>query len=111
MGEEILAGLGVHRVAVPVPFAAAGGPVNVYAFQEQGGGWALFDAGIKTDEGHRALEAGLARIGCSFREVKRIFVSHGHIDHYGLAQVIVEASACPVYVHPLDRDKVRDETR
>jgi glyoxylase-like metal-dependent hydrolase (beta-lactamase superfamily II) len=111
LSDVRLAALGVHRIAVPVPFAAAGGPANVYAFEEPGGGVALFDAGIKSPEGEQALRAGLAAWGKSFRDVSRILVSHGHIDHFGLARLIQSESGCPVYVHPLDQAKVRDATR
>jgi len=60
-----LAALGVHRVPVPVPFAEAGGPANVYVIEEDGGGLALFDAGIGTREGRAALLAGLRSPTCS----------------------------------------------
>ncbi len=91
-----LAALGVHRVPVPVPFAEAGGPANVYVIEEDGGGLALFDAGIGTREGRDALLAGFRALGRSLGEVRRIFVSHGHIDHYGYARAAQEESGAPV---------------
>ena len=107
-----LAALGVHRVPVPVPFAEAGGPANVYVIEEDGGGLALFDAGIGTREGRDALLAGFRALGRSLGEVRRIFVSHGHIDHYGYARAAQEESGAPVYAHPRDHDKLtgRDRT-
>jgi glyoxylase-like metal-dependent hydrolase (beta-lactamase superfamily II) len=104
--------LGVHRIPVPVPFAEAGGPANVYAIEEEGGGIALFDAGIGTKEGKAALLDGFARLGLSLGDVRRIFVSHGHIDHYGYARAAQEASGAPVYAHVRDHDKLlgRDRT-
>jgi glyoxylase-like metal-dependent hydrolase (beta-lactamase superfamily II) len=105
--------LGVHRIPVPIPFPEAGGPVNVYAIEEEGGGVALFDAGIGTREGSATLKAGFDALGLSLGDVRRIFVSHGHIDHYGYARAAQEASGAPVYVHRRDHDKVtgRDRTR
>ena len=107
-----LAALGVHRVPVPVPFAEAGGPANVYVIEEDGGGLALFDAGIGTREGRDALLAGFRALGRSLGEVRRIFVSHGHIDHYGYARAAQEESGAPVYAHSRDHDKLtgRDRT-
>ena len=104
--------LGVHRVPVPVPFLEAGGPANVYVIEEDGGGLALFDAGIGTREGRDALLAGFAKLGRGLEEVRRIFVSHGHIDHYGYARAAQEASGAPVYAHLRDHDKLtgRDRT-
>lgn len=103
--------LGVTRIAVPVPFPEAGGPANVYVIEEEGGGVALFDAGIGTREGREALEHGFARAGLSFGDIRRIFVSHGHLDHYGYARAAQEASGAPVYVHVRDHDKVTGRDR
>jgi len=105
--------LGVRRIPVPVPFAEAGGPANVYVIEEDGGGLALFDAGIGTREGRDALLAGFRAIGRSLGEVRRIFVSHGHIDHYGYARAAQEESGAAVYAHARDHDKLtgRDRTR
>jgi len=111
MSEELLQDLGCFRIAVPVPFPAAGGPVNVYAFRDVDGGLALFDAGIKSDEGEKALRAGLAAHGFSTRDVKRIIVSHGHIDHFGFASTIQRESNCHISVHKLDAAKVLEATR
>jgi len=107
-----LAALGVHRVPVPVPFAEAGGPANVYVIEEDGGGLSLFDAGIGTREGRDALLAGFRALGRSLGEVRRIFVSHGHIDHYGYARAAQEESGAPVFAHARDHDKLtgRDRT-
>jgi glyoxylase-like metal-dependent hydrolase (beta-lactamase superfamily II) len=96
---------------VPVPFPEAGGPANVYAIDEADGGVALFDAGIGTREGREALLAGFRAIGKSLGEVRRIFVSHGHIDHYGYARAAQEESGAPVYCHVRDHDKVSGRER
>ena len=112
MNPALLDQLGVRRVPVPVPFAEAGGPANVYVIEEDGGGVALFDAGIGTREGRDALLAGFRAMGRSLGEVRRIFVSHGHIDHYGYARAAQEESGAPVYAHVRDHDKLtgRDRT-
>ncbi len=106
-----LARLGVHRIPVPVPFAEAGGPANVYVIEEEGGGVALFDAGIGTKDGRDALHAGFERLGISLGDVRRIFVSHGHIDHFGYARAAQEASGAPVYAHVRDHDKLTGRNR
>ncbi|MFL5425686.1 MAG: MBL fold metallo-hydrolase, partial [Myxococcales bacterium] len=103
--------LGVRRIPVPVPFAEAGGPANVYVIEEEGGGFALFDAGIGTKEGRDALLAGFAALGISLGDVRRIFISHGHIDHFGYARAAQEASGAPVYAHVRDHDKINGRDR
>jgi len=106
-----LASLGVARVPVPVPFVEAGGPANVYVIEEADGGLALFDAGIGTKEGRDALLAGFRDLGRSLGEIRRIFISHGHIDHYGYARAAQEESGAPVYCHPRDHAKVTGRGR
>jgi glyoxylase-like metal-dependent hydrolase (beta-lactamase superfamily II) len=99
-----LAALGITRIPLPVPFVDAGGPVNVYALEDEGG-WALFDCGIGTPEGEAALRAGAAAHGIDLRRCTRLFVSHGHVDHYGLAQTLSEESGARVFIHPADAPK------
>jgi glyoxylase-like metal-dependent hydrolase (beta-lactamase superfamily II) len=108
--EVDLAALGVHRIAVPVPFPQAGGPVNVYLVEEAGGGYLLFDAGLGSPEAYAAVEEGFARLGRRFDEVTRIVVSHGHVDHYGGARFIQDrhGGALPVYAHPADAPKMTE---
>lgn len=105
--------LGIARIPVPVPFPEAGGPANVYVIEELSGGIALFDAGIGTQEGREALEQGFARLQLSLGDIRRIFISHGHIDHYGYARAAQEASGAPVFAHVRDHDKLtgRDRTK
>ncbi len=108
MTESALAAVGVHRLPIPIPFTAAGGPVNVYAIEEAGGGLMLFDSGLGTPEAQAALEAGLRALGRGFDQVTRIVVSHGHVDHYGAARFVQErhGGELPVFVHPGDAGKV-----
>lgn len=110
MNETDLADLGVFRIAVPVPFPQAGGPVNVYLLEEKGGGLLLFDSGIGSKEGMAALEEGFRRLGRRFDEVRRIVVSHGHVDHYGAARFVEERNGgeIPAYAHPADAPKMAE---
>jgi glyoxylase-like metal-dependent hydrolase (beta-lactamase superfamily II) len=111
MTEADLADLGVFRIPVPVPFVAAGGPVNAYLVEEAGGGFLLWDAGLGSPDAEAALAAGFERLGRRFEEVTRIVVSHGHVDHYGGARTVQERhpGALPVYAHPADTDKIDED--
>jgi len=104
--EEDLQSLGIHRIPVPVPFPQAGGPVNVYAIEEEDGGLALFDTGLGSDEARAALDEGFRRMGRRIEEVRRVVVSHGHVDHFGNAQAIAERSGAPVLAHAGDIGKI-----
>jgi glyoxylase-like metal-dependent hydrolase (beta-lactamase superfamily II) len=106
--EADLAGLGLHRIPVPIPFVAAGGPVNVYLLENADGSLTLFDAGLGSDEAQGALLAGFERLGRRLEEVSRILVSHGHVDHFGAARFIQERGGgeAPVFAHPRDLPKI-----
>ncbi len=107
MTEADLAALGVHRIAVPIPFVAAGGPVNLYVVEAPDGSLILFDAGLGSEEAQGALQAGFARLGRSLREVSRIVVSHGHVDHFGAARFVQEqGGGAAVLAHPADLGKL-----
>jgi glyoxylase-like metal-dependent hydrolase (beta-lactamase superfamily II) len=102
--ELQLAALGVHRLPLPIPFVAAGGPVNVYVIEAAGGGLVLFDAGLGSEPAQAALQAHFDRLGFRFQEVRRIVVSHGHVDHYGAARWVAgrHGGELPVFAHPRD---------
>jgi glyoxylase-like metal-dependent hydrolase (beta-lactamase superfamily II) len=107
MTEADLAELGIHRISIPIPFPQAGGPVNVYLVEEAGGGLLMWDAGLGTPEAQQALLDGFTRLGRSPREVTKILVSHGHVDHAGAARFVQaqHGGELPVFGHPADQGK------
>jgi glyoxylase-like metal-dependent hydrolase (beta-lactamase superfamily II) len=109
MQEYEFGDLGIFRIPIPIPFIEAGGPINVYAIEEERG-LLLFDAGLGTTLSQSALAEGLARIGHRFEDINRIILSHGHIDHFGAAAWTLEqiGRAIPVYIHSADAYKVLD---
>ena len=108
IAERDLADLGIHRISMPVPFPEAGGPVNAYALEDREGGLVLFDSGLGSPEAERAMADGLRRIGRSPADVRRIVISHGHVDHFGGARTLIDQAGreVPVEVHPRDLPKV-----
>jgi glyoxylase-like metal-dependent hydrolase (beta-lactamase superfamily II) len=110
MTESELASLGVVRIPIPIPFLAAGGPVNVYLLEEADGGLLMWDSGLGSPEAEAALEDGFRRAGRRFEEVTRILLSHGHVDHYGAARFVQErhGGTVPVRCHPADAAKVAE---
>lgn len=107
--EADLAALGITRIPVPVPFPQAGGPVNVYAIEDDGG-VALYDSGLGSPDGEAALAKGFDDAGWRFQDVTRIVVSHGHVDHFGAARTVLERAGrpVPVYAHPADIPKMAE---
>lgn len=104
-GDDVLAALGVRRLALPIPFAQAGGPINAYLIEDGGGRVTLFDCGLNTPECVAALEQGFAEAGHKLEDVGRVLVSHAHVDHYGLAALVRKRSGAKVYLHRRDWNK------
>jgi len=92
---------GLWSIPVPIP----NNPLRyvlVYAFELDGGGVALVDAGWNTDQAWLALCDGLTTAGGSIADVRAVMVTHIHPDHYGLAGRIREASGAWIGLHPSD---------
>jgi len=95
--------LPIHQIPVPTPFPGLG-PVYVYLVRQDP--ITLIDAGLGLPECREALKAGLAALGVRVRDVRRLLLTHAHVDHFGLAAWIQEESGAEVYFHPDEQGKV-----
>lgn len=93
----------VHRIEIPIPFPLQ--TVNVYLIDDRP--LTLVDAGIKTKTSFEALKKALEAFGVELRSIERILITHGHIDHYGLAKQIASSSGARVYLHEIDYGRIR----
>jgi glyoxylase-like metal-dependent hydrolase (beta-lactamase superfamily II) len=83
-------------LSIPTPFYV--GTVNVYLIKENP--LTLIDVGPKTKEANDVLRDKLRQNGVNFSDVERIFLTHAHEDHCGLAKTIRdEAKNAKVYIH------------
>jgi glyoxylase-like metal-dependent hydrolase (beta-lactamase superfamily II) len=69
----------------------------------------LIDSGPLTDVAWQALQAGLKGHGLAVKDVRRVLLTHGHHDHYGLAAKVADASGAGVWGGALDRKNFRQE--
>jgi len=92
----------VHRLSLPTPFPV--GPVNAYVLE--GPPLTLIDPGPAYEPARQALTRGLRELGLAIGDIERVVVTHPHIDHYGLAAEVVEASGAPVVVHTEARSRL-----
>ena len=58
----------------------------------------LIDCGEKSEASWQALNKGLEKAGIGVADIKKIVITHAHVDHIGLANQIVEHSDAMVYV-------------
>jgi glyoxylase-like metal-dependent hydrolase (beta-lactamase superfamily II) len=97
---------GLHAIALPTPFAV--GAVNAYVALSHP--ITLIDCGVRSPDSFRALDEGLAALGLTLRDVRRLVISHHHTDHMGGAQHVVETSGAAVYTHPLTVPRLETPT-
>lgn len=95
---------------LPLPFPGLD-RVNAYALRD-GDGVTLVDCGIHDpdpagDHGWDELAAALAACDASPADVRRLVVTHPHVDHYGMAARLVERTGCELWMHELAADDVR----
>ncbi|MEI6205937.1 MAG: MBL fold metallo-hydrolase [Desulfuromonadales bacterium] len=78
------------------------GEAHFYSIGLNDGGLALFDTGPSTPEAVECLRecVDLARL-------KYLFITHCHVDHYGLANFVLENSAAEVYIPRTDSIKLK----
>ena len=85
-----------HLISVPTPFPV--GPVNVYL--AEGNPLTLIDTGPKDAVSLAGLEAGLKAHGYRVEDLRRIVLTHHHVDHIGLTTALVARSGAEVLTHP-----------
>ena len=83
---------GVHCLAVPTPFAV--GRVNCYLVEDDP--LTLVDAGPNSATSLTSLEAALEAHGHRVEDLERIVVTHQHIDHIGLVEILAKRSSAEV---------------
>jgi len=93
----------IHKIELPIPFPLKA--TNVFFIDRPPR--TLVDTGIKTDLSFQLLEKGLEDRGFRLESVERIVLTHGHIDHYGLAKRIASLSGAPIYIHPVEYGRIR----
>jgi glyoxylase-like metal-dependent hydrolase (beta-lactamase superfamily II) len=82
----------VHCLAIPTPFAV--GRVNCYLIDDEP--LTLVDAGPNSATSLTTMEAMLEAHGRQVEDLRRIVVTHQHIDHIGLVQILATRSGAEV---------------
>jgi glyoxylase-like metal-dependent hydrolase (beta-lactamase superfamily II) len=83
---------GIHRLPIPTPFAV--GRVNCYLLED--GPLTLVDTGPNSGKALDELQRQLADRDHTIDELELVILTHQHIDHLGLVEIIVEHSGAEV---------------
>jgi glyoxylase-like metal-dependent hydrolase (beta-lactamase superfamily II) len=83
---------GIHRLRIPTPFAV--GRVNCYLIEDEP--LTLVDTGPNSGKALDELQSQLAERGHSIDDLELLVITHQHIDHLGLAEIVVQRSGARV---------------
>ena len=83
---------GIHRLRIPTPFAV--GRVNCYLIEDEP--LTLVDTGPNSGKALDELGTQLAARGHSIDDLELVIVTHQHIDHLGLVEIVVQHSGAEV---------------
>lgn len=91
-GWEMAADAGIHVLQIPTPFVV--GRVNCYLIEDDP--LTIIDVGPNSGSSLDELESGMASLGHSIEELELIVVSHQHIDHMGLLEIVGRRSGAEI---------------
>ncbi len=83
---------GIHTLRIPTPFAV--GRVNCYLLEDDP--LTLVDTGPNSGKALDELQQQLSRLGYAVADIELVILTHQHIDHLGLTEIVVEHSGADV---------------
>jgi glyoxylase-like metal-dependent hydrolase (beta-lactamase superfamily II) len=83
---------GIHRLRIPTPFAV--GRVNCYLLVDRP--LTLIDTGPNSGKSLDEMERQLDALGYAIEDLELIVITHQHIDHTGLVEILGERSGADV---------------
>jgi glyoxylase-like metal-dependent hydrolase (beta-lactamase superfamily II) len=104
---------GIRVLRIPTPFAV--GRVNCYLLEDEP--LTLIDAGPNSGKALDELEHQLGALGHGIEEIGLVILSHQHIDHLGLVDIVARRSGAEVaaidavvpFVESFGQDAERDD--
>lgn len=94
--------LPVKMISLPTPFPV--GDINSYLIMEDP--VTIIDPGLYYQPSEEALNSALKEIGLSLSDIRRVVVTHGHPDHYGMAGKIQRDAGAEVIVRDEEIKKI-----
>ncbi|MBK5092729.1 MAG: MBL fold metallo-hydrolase [Actinobacteria bacterium] len=95
---------GIYRIRIEVPFEV--GSVSIYLIDFPP--LILVDSGPIMPGLYEGILSAIKEVGLDPGSIERLIVTHGHIDHHGLARHFREGLGLEVWVHREDAWRVSD---
>ncbi len=95
--------LGIYKVKLPLPFRL--NHVNCHAIKGSQGWW-LVDAGLSREATLNGWMQFFEEHNIKPSDIKGIYLTHFHPDHYGCSGWLQNYSGAPVYIGQIDADRI-----
>ncbi|HEY6672087.1 MAG TPA: MBL fold metallo-hydrolase, partial [Solirubrobacterales bacterium] len=89
---QLIAHAGIRVMRIPTPFQV--GRVNCYLLEDQP--LTLVDSGPNSGKALDELERQLGSLGRGIEEIELVIITHQHIDHLGLVDIVAKRSGAEV---------------
>lgn len=97
--------LGIFHIRLPLPLRL--NHINSYAIKGRDGWW-LIDPGINIEESRQVWRHFMAKHNIAGHEIRGIYLTHAHFDHFGAAGWLQQQFGSPVYLHAAEADVVKN---
>ena len=95
--------LPIKRIPLPTPFPV--GDINAYLIVSDP--LTIIDPGLCYQPSEDSLNRSLKESGVTLNDIKRIVITHGHPDHYGIAGKIQNETGAEVLVRDREVEKLK----
>jgi glyoxylase-like metal-dependent hydrolase (beta-lactamase superfamily II) len=82
------------------------GSINIYLIRDNDG-YALFDTGWDMPAAVASMEEQLASAGIRYTDIKRVFITHCHVDHLGMIGRLKRSHNAIIYLHEGETELIR----
>jgi glyoxylase-like metal-dependent hydrolase (beta-lactamase superfamily II) len=93
---------GIYEIFLPLPMKPT--IINVYLIDCHGE-WAMVDTGMNLPESFTVMEDAFTQVGAKLENLKALFGTHHHIDHFGASGEIRRRSHATTYLHKLEAER------
>jgi glyoxylase-like metal-dependent hydrolase (beta-lactamase superfamily II) len=82
------------------------GSVNTYLFRDNKG-YLIIDTGWDAPASLESLEKQMSELGAGLGDIKRVIITHAHVDHFGLIPRLKHSYQAKIYFHQKELDLIK----